>query len=257
MRKLLFLFLSLSFSTQAQSLQPFSYTAENTNFEGFVAFPEKTDASTKTILIVHEWWGLNQYPKDRAVALAKAGFIAVCLDMYGKGVVVDNPQAAGELAGKIYADPNRMYRIFSAGMAAARELKGVQADKMAAIGYCFGGNVVLNAAKLGAPLDAVVSFHGGLQGPDADADKLKAAVLVCHGAADQFVSEAEITAFDQGLKAIKADYQFISYPDATHAFSNPYSTAVGKQFNIPIAYNEAADKKSYADFLQFVAAKVK
>lgn len=241
----------------AQTLDTLNYDHDGKVLRGFVAKPSKISKKTKTILIVHEWWGLNDYVKTRAKQLANEGFIAICIDMFGAGLVAENPQDAGALAGQFYTDNNLMYSRFMAGYNAALKVTGVDKEKMAAIGYCFGGTVVLNAAKMGADLDAVVSFHGGLQGPVIDKDKLKASVLVCHGAADKFVPQSDVDSLASDMKRNGEDYTFISYPDATHAFSNPDATANGLKFNIPIAYNEAADKKSYKDFLSFIGKKVK
>ncbi|MBU3660116.1 MAG: dienelactone hydrolase family protein [Flavobacteriales bacterium] len=257
--KTIFTILSLFLIVElnAQTLDTLRYSVDGKPFMGFYAKPTKIDASTKTILIVHEWWGLNDYPKQRALQLAKDGFIAVCLDLYGAGIVVDNPKDAGALAGVVYSDATILSKRFDAGHQAALKITGVQKDKVAAIGYCFGGTVVLNAAKMGADLDAIVSFHGGLKGAPLQKGKLKASVLICNGAADKFVSSDEIEALKKEMKANKADFSFIDYADATHAFTNPFSTEVGKKFNIPIAYNQAADEKSWADFNSFVAKKVK
>jgi len=257
--KTIFTFLSLFVLLQsnAQNLDTLRYIIDGKPFMGFYAKPTKIDASTKTILIIHEWWGLNEYPKKRAITLAKDGFIAICLDMYGEGIVVNNPKDAGALAGVVYSDASILYKRFDAGYQAALKIEGVQKDKMAAIGYCFGGTVVLNAAKMGGDLDAIVSFHGGLKGAPLQKGKLKAAVLICNGAVDKFVSADEIATLKKEMKTNKADFSFIDYADATHAFTNPFSTEVGKKFNIPIAYNQAADEKSWADFKAFVDKKVK
>lgn len=257
--KTIFTFLSLFLIIQlnAQNLDTLRYTVDGKSFMGFYAKPTKIDASTKTILIVHEWWGLNEYPKQRALQLAKDGFIGVCLDMYGEGIVVDNPKDAGSLASVVYSDGSILFKRFDAGQQAALKIEGVNKDKIAAIGYCFGGTVVLNAAKMGAELDAIVSFHGGLKGAPLQKGKLKAAVLICNGAADKFVSSEEINTLKKEMKTNKADFSFIDYTDATHAFTNPFSTEVGKKFNIPIAYNQKADEKSWADFKTFIGKKVK
>lgn len=241
----------------AQTFDTLNYNHDGKALRGFVAKPAKINKKTKTILIVHEWWGLNEYVKNRAKQLANEGFIAVCVDMYGAGVTADNPQDAGALAGQFYADNNLMYNRFLAGYNAALNVAGVNKEKMAAIGYCFGGTVVLNSAKMGAKLDAVVSFHGGLQGPVINKDLLTASVLVCHGAADKFVPQTDVDSLASDMKRNGEDYTFISYPDATHAFTNPDATAAGQKFSIPIAYNEAADKKSYTDFIEFINKKVK
>lgn len=254
-----FLLLALVFTTSfyAQTLDTLRYEIDGKNFMGFVAKPTKITPETKTILIFHEWWGLNEYPKSRALMLAKVGFIAICLDMYGEGIIADNPKDASELAGQIYEDPKLLWLRFNAGYEAALKVKGVQPTRMAAIGYCFGGSVVLNAAKMGAPLDAVVSFHGGLTGVPLEKGKMNAAVLVCNGAADKFVSEKEINEFQVEMKENSVDFTFISYDNATHAFTNPNSTKVGEKFKMPIAYNKEADDKSWTDFLVFMRQKVK
>ena len=253
------LLLALIFTTSlyAQILDTLRYEVDGEKFMGFVAKPSKITSETKTILIVHEWWGLNDYPKSRALKLAKEGFIAVCIDMYGEGIVADNPKDASELAGQIYENPKLLWLRFNAGYETALKIRGVNPTKIAAIGYCFGGSVVLNAAKMGAPLDAVVSFHGGLVGVPLEKGKMKAAVLVCNGAADQFVSEKEILNFKEEMNINKADFTFINYDNATHAFTNPNSTKVGEKFKMPIAYNKEADDKSWTDFMVFMRQKVK
>jgi dienelactone hydrolase len=233
------------------------YQQGATNCIGFMVKPHKITKNTKTIIIVHEWWGLNDYPRSRAKQLAELGFIACCIDMYGNGAVAGTPEEAMALAGVIYADPQLSYDRFMAGYNVAIADKDVNPSLVAAIGYCFGGSVCLNAAKMGAPVDAVVSFHGGLAGVPVDKAKMKAAVLVCHGGDDKFVSEEEVAAFKKDMEANDVDYKFIVFPGATHAFTNPSSTYNGKKFNLPIAYDELADKRSFDAFLKFVAKKVK
>jgi dienelactone hydrolase len=233
------------------------YAINGQQFTAFYAKPEKITKKTKTVLIVHEWWGLNDYPKEKAMQIAKEGNIGFCIDMYGTGKVVDNPKDAQALAMPFYRDADFSYGRFMAGYNQAMKIKGTDSSKVIAIGYCFGGSVVLNAAKKGANLDAVVSFHGGLAGIPADKSKLKAAILVCNGAADSFVPEEDIKEFKKQMTEVGADMTFINYPDATHAFTNPHSTEVGKKYSMPISYNAAADKQSWIDFNKFMKAKVK
>lgn len=252
-----FLLLTLGSFSFAQTLDSVDYTFESSQFRGYYAKPKKITSKTVTVLIVHEWWGLNDYPKQRAMQLAKEGYIAFCIDMYGVGKISDNPKGAMELSSPFYSDPQMAYNHFMAGYNAVINIEGVNANHIAAIGYCFGGAMVLNAAKFGAPVDAVVSFHGGLAGIPVDKEKLKAAVLVCHGADDQFVPQADIDTLQQQMDAAKANYHFISYPHATHAFTNSHSTEVGKKFSIPIAYNKEADEKSWADFKLFLKKHVR
>lgn len=241
----------------SQVLDSVNYAINGQQFTAFYAKPLKISKKTKTVLIVHEWWGLNNYPKERALQIAQEGNIGFCIDMYGTGKVAKNPQDAQALAMPFYRDPEFSYGRFTAGYNEALKIQGVDRAKMIAIGYCFGGSVVLNAAKKGAPVDAVVSFHSNLDGIPVDKNKLKAAILVCNGAADSFVSPESIKAFKEQMTEAGADLTFIDYPDATHAFTNPHSTEVGKKFSMPISYNEAADKKSWMDFQKFMKAKVK
>lgn len=249
--------LSITGSAFSQVLDSVNYSINGQQFTAFYAKPIKLTKNTKTVLIVHEWWGLNEYPKERALQIAKEGNIGFCIDMYGTGKIAKNPQDAQALATPFYRDPEFSYGRFMAGYDQALKIRGVDSSKMIAIGYCFGGSVVLNAAKKGAPVDAVVSFHGSLAGIPADKSKLKAAVLVCNGAADSFVPAEEIKEFKKQMTEVGADMTFIDYPDATHAFTNPHSTEVGKKFSMPISYNEAADKKSWTDFQKFMKMKVK
>jgi dienelactone hydrolase len=212
----------------------------------------KSDAvSNPGILVVHEWWGNTEYPKKRAEMLAEMGYVAFTVDMYGNGLVVDNPTDAQAESGKIYGDTALLKsRMMAAREALSKSLK-VNNEKIAAIGYCFGGTVVLNAANMGVPLNAVVSFHGGLNGFDAKDDMTYTSALVCHGAADQFVPQKDVDHFKSGMDAVNAPYTFIAYDSSTHAFTNPDATATGEKFNLPIAYNAAADKKSWQDMQDF------
>lgn len=241
----------------SQVLDSVNYSINGQQFTAFYAKPLEISKKTKTVLIIHEWWGLNEYPKERALQIAKEGNIGFCIDMYGTGKVVKTPQDAQALAMPFYRDPEFSYGRFMVGYNEALKIRGVDSSKMIAIGYCFGGSVVLNAAKKGAPVDAVVSFHGGLDGIPVDKTKLKAAILVCNGAADSFVSAESIQEFKKQMTEAGADMKFIDYPDATHAFTNPHSTEVGKKFSMPISYNAAADQKSWMDFQKFMKVKVK
>jgi dienelactone hydrolase len=256
-RLILFTLLFVANSTFSQVLDSVEYLIDGQSFTAFYAKPTKITNKTKTILIVHEWWGVNEYTKSRAVRIAQEGNIGFCIDMYGTGKAVTNPKDAQALAMPFYQNPDFSYERFMAGYNQALKIKGVDSSKMVAIGYCFGGSVVLNAAKKGAALDAVVSFHGGLAGIPVDKTKLKAAILICNGAADSFVPESDIVEFKKQMNDAGADLTFINYADATHAFTNPHSTEVGKQFNMPIAYNAAADKQSWIDFTNFLKLKVK
>ena len=228
-----------------------SYTAGDLTMNSFVAWDETSDKKRPAILVIPEWWGLNDYAKGRAKQLAELGYIAMAVDFYGNGKTADNPDSAGKLAMPFYKDIPLAKSHFDAALAKLKSYPQADTAQIAAIGYCFGGAQVLNMARLGEDLKGVVSFHGNLAGVPADKKLLKAKILVCHGEADQFVKPAEVTAFKKQMDAIGADYTLKTYPGATHAFTNPNSTAVGEKFKMPIAYNAAADTASWAEMKTF------
>lgn len=228
-----------------------NYTADTAKLVGFVAYNEAITQARPAVLVIPEWWGLTEYPKMRARQLAKLGYIAFVADMYGNGVVADSPSLAQKLATPFYTNPALAGSRFMAGLNKLKTYPQADTTKIAAIGYCFGGSMVLNAAKMGAPLNGVVSFHGDLRGVPADKNLLKAKILVCHGAADSFVPQEQVDAFKKQMDSIGADYTFKAYADATHAFTNPEADDKSKRFNMPIKYNPAADTASWKDMQDF------
>jgi dienelactone hydrolase len=230
-----------------------SYGTDSAKLTGFVAYDSASTAKRPVVLIVHEWWGLNDYVKGRAKQLADLGYLAMAVDMYGDGKMVNNPDEAGKLAMPFYTNAALTKSRFDAALAKIKTYSQADTAKIAAIGYCFGGAMVLNVARLGENLNGVVSFHGGLIGTPADKNLLKAKVLACHGADDQFVKPEEVATFKKQMDSIGADYTFKQYAGATHAFSNPGATEMGQKFKIPIAYNAAADSTSWNDMKDFFA----
>ena len=230
-----------------------TYTARGVTMNGYVVYDATKEGKRPGVLVVHEWWGLNDYPKMRARKLAELGYIAMAVDMYGNGKTADNPDDAGKMAGPFYQDPQMAKARFDAALNKFKSYSQVDTNNLAAIGYCFGGGIVLNMARLGENLNGVVSFHGSLVGTQADKNLLKAKILVCHGAADQFVKPEEVARFKKQMDSIGANYTFKQYPNASHAFTNPNATPVGQKFKIPIAYNGAADSASWSDMKDFFA----
>lgn len=228
-----------------------SYTAGNTQMNGFIVYQENNDNKRPGVLLVHEWWGLNDYVRSRARQLAAMGYIAMAVDMFGEGKTASNPDDAGKLAGPFYQDPSLTKTRLDAALEKLRTYQQLDTSKVAAIGYCFGGFVVLNASRLGADLNGVVSFHGNVAGVPVRKDLLVAKTLVCHGEADPFVPNTEIAAFKKSMDSVGAIYTLKTYAGATHAFTNPDATETGKKFNIPIAYNAAADTASWNDMKAF------
>jgi len=234
-----------------------TYSVGDKVFKGVIVYDENLTGKRPAVLVVHEWWGLNDYPVMRARKLAELGYIAMAVDMYGEGKIAANPTEAQELAMPFYKDPQLSKTRLEAALSKLKEYKQADVSNIFAIGYCFGGSVVLNSAKLGSDLKGVVSFHGGLAGVPANKDLLKAKILVCHGGSDRFVSAKDVDTFKHQLDSIGVEYKFIVYPDATHAFTNPDATKIGKQFNMPIAYNERADKDSWNDMKMFFSETLK
>jgi len=228
-----------------------SYTSADSTMNSFIAYDESIDKKRPAVLILPEWWGLNDYTRARARQLAAMGYIAMAVDLYGFGRTADTPDSAQKLAAPFYKDPHIAQIHFDAALAKLKTYPQTDANNVAAIGYCFGGAQVLNIAKQGEDIKGVVSFHGNLAGVPARKDRLRAKILVCHGEADQFVKPEEVAMFKKQMDSIGADYSFKSYPGATHAFTNPNATAVGQKFNMPIAYNAAADSASWKEMKQF------
>jgi dienelactone hydrolase len=233
--------------------KPVEYTAGDVTLKGYLAMDENVKDRRPGILVVHEWWGHNAYARKRAEMLAELGYVALAVDMYGDGKQASHPEDAGKFAMAVMKDMPAMKARFLAAMQLLRKNDAVDSTRIAAIGYCFGGGVVLAMAREGTDLKGVVSFHGSLAtATPAEKGVVKARVLVCNGAADKFIPPEDVRAFKQEMNGAGVAYTFVSYPDAKHSFTNPEATELGKKFMLPLAYNEKADKKSWADMRQFL-----
>jgi dienelactone hydrolase len=233
------------------------YSHEGTQLRGYLAYDDSKTAEGKLpgVLIVHEWWGLNDYAKGRAVQLAKLGYVAFALDMYGAGVVTTDKEKAGELAGQFYHKPLMAERA-QAGLDQLMATGLVDPSRVAAIGYCFGGSTVQALAYSGAPLAGIVSFHGGLiPATPESAARTKAKVLICHGALDPSEKPEEISAYIKSMNDAKLDYEFIEYAGAHHAFTNPDADRMAELNGLQgfIGYSPSADRRSWADMNVFFA----
>jgi len=219
------------------------YKQGDTILEGYLAWDDSTTVSRPGVLIVHEWTGLGPYVKKRAEMLAKLGYVAFAADIYGKGIRPSTPAEAGKTA-TYYKDNRPLLRArVRAGLDTLKAQKYVDPRRLAAIGYCFGGTTVLELARDGADISGVVSFHGGLSTPKpGDARNIKAKVLALHGADDPFVKAEEVAAFQDEMRSAKVDWQFVSYGNAVHSFTNPEA---GDDNSKGAAYNEKADKRSW------------
>lgn len=235
--------------------RPVDYRDGSVRLEGWLAFDDARTAGERLpgVLVVPEWWGINDYVKGRAVRLAELGYVALVADMYGKGVVTTDAKQASGLSAPFYGSPLLASRA-QAGLDQLLATPRVDPARVAAIGYCFGGSAVQALAYTGAPLAGVVSFHGGLIPVPAGAgERTRAKILICQGTADPFVPKADRDAFIDAMEAGRFDYQFISYAGAVHAFTNPDADQLAARNGLTgkIAYNAAADRRSWAAMRQF------
>jgi dienelactone hydrolase len=231
--------------------EPIIYSFDTISMQGFVAFDEAVKSKRPVVLVLHEWWGLNNFIKERTRQLAALGYLAMAVDIYGNGKIADNPEDASQLAAPFFKDPQIAKTRFDAALVTIKKYDIADTNNIAAIGYSFGGAMVLNLARMGEDLKGVVSFYGSLPVTPPDKRVLKADVLVCHGDSDKFSSQEEVVQFKRQMDSIGAFYTFKSYPNASHGFSNPEATETGKKFDLPIAYIAAADSASFRDMLLF------
>ncbi len=245
--------LLVAFATPAFALiktETVEYKDGDTVLEGLVAYDDAKDGARPGVLLIHDWTGLQEYARRRAIMLAELGYVAFAADVYGKGVRPTDPKECAIQSGKYKSDLPLLRRRVTLGFDQLKKQKFVQADKLAAIGYCFGGTSVLELARSGADVKGVVSFHGGLKTTMPAQDGIKSRILVCHGADDPFVPAAEVEAFREEMNKAKASLKFVSYPGAVHSFTKPEA---GNDPSKGQAYNEAADKKSWAEMQAFFA----
>jgi dienelactone hydrolase len=236
-----------------------SYMAGDTQMKGYIAWDNAVAGKRPGILVVHEWWGHNDYARKRANMLAEQGYTALAVDMYGDGKTASHPDDAGKFAGEVRKNMDVAEARFNAAMETLASNETVNPDQISAIGYCFGGGVVLAMARRGADLDLVASFHGSVA-TDKPVEKgqVKARLAVFNGAADPMVTAAQVEAFKTEMDNAGVEYLVVSYPDALHAFTNPEADAYAKKFGLPLKYDAVADTDSWnrlIELLQEVYAK--
>ena len=229
------------------------YKDGDTGLEGVLVFNAATPAQViklPGVIVVPDWMGVGPFAIEQAMKLAKLGYIAFVADIYGKGVRPTTPQAAGAQAGKYKKDRPLLRSRVNAALAVLRDQPGCDPDRVAAIGYCFGGMAVLELARSGAPVAGVVSFHGGLDSPTpADAKNIRGKVLVLHGADDPNVPPTEVVAFQSEMRAAGVNWQFTAYGGAVHSFTNPQA---GNDNAKGAAYNEQAARRSWQALVTFL-----
>lgn len=222
---------------------------------GYLAWDDAVEGPRPGVLVVHEWWGLDEYARKRADQLAGLGYVAFAADMYGEGKVAEHAKDAGEMAGKVRANLKAWRGRAQAGLDVLQAQPQCDKSRCAAIGYCFGGSTALQLAFSGANVKAVVSFHGALPAPSVDDVKnAKAAILVCHGAADTFIPETAIKAFRGALDRGSVKYDFVAYDGVKHSFTVPDAD---KRGNPGMKYDKHADEDSWKRMKELFAEKLK
>ena len=253
MKKFMPFFLALvsAFSLQAKLVtQTVEYIQGGTPLEGYLAYDDSIAGARPAVLIVHQWLGLTAYEKHRAEQLAGLGYVAFCADIYGKGVRPKDTSEAGQLAGKYKSDRQLLRARVNAGLDEFKKSDLVDPNRIAAIGYCFGGTTVIELALSGADIKGIVSFHGGLDAPNpADAKNIKCKVLVLAGADDPFQKPDDLAAFESEMRDNKVDWSITFYGGAVHSFTQPDPGFV----NPGAHYNEKADKRSWQAMKDFFA----
>lgn len=258
MRVLLALVASLLAAPALAAIQekPVSYSDGEATLHGFVVSDSARAGKRPGIIVVPEWWGITKHTHAEAHRLAREGYTAFIADMYGNGKTADNPKDAGALANSVMKDPKVMEARFNAARAELAKQPTVDPARIGAVGYCFGGAVVINMARAGADLAGVVGFHAslGLNTPPPAPGTVKAKVLILNGADDPFVKKEEYATLERELGAANADVRVVTYPGAVHAFTNPEATALGKKFNLPLRYDAKANKEAEAEASKFFAS---
>jgi dienelactone hydrolase len=250
---IIFLAVGIGYAEPRISGKTVVYSAQGLVMKGYLAYDENITGKRPGVLVVDEWWGLSDYARKRARMLAELGYAALAVDMYGDGKQAMHPDDAKKFSSELMKNFDIAKLRFMAAADFLKQQGNVDPTRIAAIGYCMGGGVVLNMARQGVDLKGVASFHGSLSVvKPAQPGSVKAKVLVLHGGDDKFTPPEQIEAFKQEMKSAGVDFQFISYPGAVHSFTNPDADELGKKYNMPIAYNADADRKSWGELKGFL-----
>lgn len=223
--------------------RPVDYKIGNQEFEGLFVYPAASKGKLPGVVMVHNWLGITDETKHQAERVAKLGLAVFAVDIYGKGIRAHNQQEAVQLSSKYKSDRKLFRDHLLRGLEVLREQKDVDGTKVIAVGYCFGGTGVIELARAGANVDAVVSFHGGLDSPNpADGKNIKARVIALQGADDPFVKASDIAAFQNEMRTNNVDWEMTVYGGAVHGFTD---TTAGSDVKAGMAYNAKADYRSF------------
>lgn len=224
-----------------------TYNGDGIEMKGYIARDSNQGSPAPGVLVVHEWWGCNEYAQRRARMLAEVGYTGLALDLYGDGRIAANPDEAGELMQARIDDMAGTRTRFMAALDALKTQPGVDGNRIGAIGYCFGGGVATHMARMGAPLCITGSFHGAIGlAAVAGPDQIDCRIMVYNGEADVLIDAEQIAGFKAEMAKTGAHYDFIQLPGALHGFSNPMATTNARKYGLPLAYNALADESSWA-----------
>lgn len=226
------------------------YRDDDVALEGYLAYDDAQAGPRPAVLVVHEWWGLNEFAKEQARRLAELGYVAFAVDMYGKGSVTEDAQQAGQWARALYSDAQKWRQRARAGLEAVAGHERVDRSRIAAIGYCFGGATVQQMALAGLPLKGVVSFHGSLVPPsEEDARRTRARVLILHGATDTLIADEDFQKYLKAMRGTELDWQLVVYSGAKHSFTNPKADRAGME---GVGYHAPTAKRSWGQMRLFL-----
>ncbi len=252
----LYMFSSALWAASNIHTQEITYQVDGVTLTGYLAYDSTVDVKRPGVLVVHEWWGHNAYARKRAEMLAGLGYVALAVDMYGDGKLAEHPKDAGKFMQEVTSNMTLAEKRFNAARKVLNDQAQTDAEKNAAIGYCFGGTMVLHMARTGADLDGVVSFHGSLSTKSpAKANAVSAKVLVLHGNADPLIPPEQVDVFKQEMDVADVDYEFIGYPDIKHSFTNPEADNFRVKFDLPaLQYDAEADADSWKRMQVFLSS---
>lgn len=232
--------------------QEITYSANGVDLKGYMAYDENIDGKRPGILVVHEWWGHNDYSRKRAEMLAELGYTALAVDMYGGGKNTEHPEDANKFMMSVFENLEEGEARFNAALELIKSQPTVDPDQIAAIGYCFGGAIVLHMARIGTDIDGVVSFHGSLDSfHKPEPGTVDTQILVYHGAEDGLVPPEKLEAFKAEMDAADADYEVVVFEGVPHSFTNPAADKFAAEYELPLGYDKEADEKSWQGMQEF------
>lgn len=246
----------LSFVTLANAgvkTEEIEYSHNGTKLTGYLAFDDSKPGKRPGVLVVHEWWGHNDHARNRAKMLAKAGYTALALDMYGDGKLASHPKKAGEFMNAAFSNWPDSQARYNKAMEVLKKHKTVDATRIGSIGFCFGGAVSIKMARGGADLKGVVAFHSALPvEPAISKNSMKSAVLIINGSEDGFLKPEAVASFSQDMFKANVDFTYMNLKGVKHSFTNPQADEFSKKFNIEaLQYNKKADEQAWSAMLKF------